>query len=81
MSQDKSPKIAPVDERLPVSKSWVFSLQHVLAMCAGAVAVPMMIGNAARLDHASIVFNKCLLVYGRYRNTHTKCWYRKYCRC
>ena len=66
MSRDKSPKIAPVDERLPVSKSWVFSLQHVLAMCAGAVAVPMMIGSAARLDHASIVFliNACLFMAG-----------------
>ncbi|KPI48683.1 uracil permease [Clostridioides difficile] len=66
MSQDKSPKIAPVDERLPISKSWVFSLQHVLAMCAGAVAVPMMIGSAARLDHASIVFliNACLFMAG-----------------
>ncbi|WP_278683519.1 solute carrier family 23 protein [Paraclostridium bifermentans] len=56
MSQEKSPKIAPVDERIPVSKSWIFSLQHVLAMCAGAVAVPMMVGSAAGLDHESIVF-------------------------
>ncbi|WP_042276174.1 nucleobase:cation symporter-2 family protein [[Clostridium] dakarense] len=66
MSQSKSPKIAPVDERLPISKSWVFSLQHVLAMCAGAVAVPMMVGSAAGLDHGSIVFliSACVFMAG-----------------
>ena len=66
MSQSKSPKIAPVDERLPISKSWIFSLQHVLAMCAGAVAVPMMIGTAAGLNHESIVFliSACVFMAG-----------------
>ncbi|GAA0092056.1 nucleobase:cation symporter-2 family protein [Paraclostridium bifermentans] len=66
MSQEKSPKIAPVDERIPVSKSWIFSLQHVLAMCAGAVAVPMMVGSAAGLDHESIVFliSACIFMAG-----------------
>ena len=66
MSQSKSPKIAPVDERLPISKSWIFSLQHVLAMCAGAVAVPMMVGTAAGLDHQSIVFliSACIFMAG-----------------
>lgn len=66
MSQNKSPKIAPVDERLPISKSWVFSLQHVLAMCAGAVAVPMMVGSAAGLDQESIVFliSACIFMAG-----------------
>ena len=66
MSQNESPKIAPVDERLPISNSWVFSLQHVLAMCAGAVAVPMMVGIAAGLDHSSIVFliSACVFMAG-----------------
>ena len=66
MSQSKSPKIAPVDERLPISKSWIFSLQHVLAMCAGAVAVPMMVGTAAGLDHQGIVFliSACIFMAG-----------------
>lgn len=48
--------IAPVDEKIPFSKAWIFSLQHVMAMCAGAVAVPLMVGEAAGLDHAEIVF-------------------------
>lgn len=66
MSQDNSPKIAPVDEKMPFSKAWIFSLQHVLAMAAGAVAVPMMVGNAAGLDQTSIVFliNACLFMAG-----------------
>ena len=66
MSQEKSPIIAPVDERLPISKSWIFSLQHVMAMCAGAVAVPMMVGTAAGLDHSSIVFliSACVFMAG-----------------
>lgn len=66
MSQSKSPKIAPVDERLPISKTWIFSLQHVLAMCAGAVAVPMMVGSAAGLDQESIVFliSACIFMAG-----------------
>lgn len=66
MSQNKSPKIAPVDERLPISKTWIFSLQHVFAMCAGAVAVPMMVGSAARLDQESIVFliSACIFMAG-----------------
>ncbi|HHD2767880.1 TPA: nucleobase:cation symporter-2 family protein [Clostridium perfringens] len=48
--------IAPVDERIPFSKAWIFSLQHVMAMCAGAVAVPLMVGEAAGLNHSEIVF-------------------------
>lgn len=48
--------IAPVDEKIPFSKAWIFSLQHVMAMCAGAVAVPLMVGEAARLNHTEIVF-------------------------
>lgn len=48
--------VAPVDEKISFSKAWVFSLQHVMAMCAGAVAVPLMVGEAAGLNHSEIVF-------------------------
>lgn len=48
--------IAPVDEKIPFSKAWIFSLQHVMAMCAGAVAVPLMVGEAGGLNHTEIVF-------------------------
>lgn len=49
-------KIAPVDEVLPKGKTFALALQHVLAMCAGAVAVPIIVGNAAGLSQAEIVF-------------------------
>ncbi|MBW6408749.1 nucleobase:cation symporter-2 family protein [Clostridium weizhouense] len=48
--------IPEVDEKIPFSKLWIFSLQHVMSMCAGAVAVPIMIGGAAGLEHLEIVF-------------------------
>lgn len=49
-------RVAPVDEKMPFSKAWIFSLQHVMAMCAGAVAVPLMIGEAAGMSQSEIVF-------------------------
>lgn len=54
--ENEKENIAPVDERIPFSKAWIFSLQHVMAMCAGAVAVPLMVGEAAGLNHSEIVF-------------------------
>ncbi|NFG57431.1 purine permease [Clostridium botulinum] len=48
--------IPAVDEKIPFSKAWIFSLQHVMSMCAGAVAVPLMIGEAAGLNNLEIVF-------------------------
>ena len=48
--------VEPVDEKIPFSKSWIFSLQHVMAMCAGAVAVPLMVGEAAGMNQSEIVF-------------------------
>lgn len=57
MGEEKNIKVVPpVDEKIPFSKAWIFSLQHVMAMCAGAVAVPLMVGEAAGLSHVEIVF-------------------------
>ncbi len=38
--------VHPVDERLPLPRLVPLALQHVLVMCAGAVAVPLIIGRA-----------------------------------
>ncbi|MBC2682348.1 nucleobase:cation symporter-2 family protein [Corynebacterium anserum] len=38
--------VHPVDEKPPLSKLFFFGLQHVLAMYAGAVAVPLIVGGA-----------------------------------
>ncbi|GGO97809.1 nucleobase:cation symporter-2 family protein [Wenjunlia tyrosinilytica] len=56
----------PVDEVPPPSRLAVLSLQHVFIMYAGAVAVPFIVGNALKLDFATIALlvNADLLVAG-----------------
>jgi len=56
MSDQNTVKSPGVDERIQFSKVWIFSLQHVFAMCAGAVAVPIIVGGAAGLSSKEIVF-------------------------
>ncbi|UBM62233.1 purine permease [Candidatus Sulfidibacterium hydrothermale] len=46
----------PVDEMLPGGQLFVYGLQHVLAMYAGAVAVPLIIAGAAHLTKAETAF-------------------------
>lgn len=48
--------VAPVDEMLPAGKLFLFGLQHVLAMYAGAVAVPLIIAGAAGLNQTQTAF-------------------------
>jgi NCS2 family nucleobase:cation symporter-2 len=49
-------KVAPVDEMLPKSTLFVYGLQHVMAMYAGAVAVPLIIGNALNMSPEEIIY-------------------------
>ncbi|MGH8810224.1 MAG: solute carrier family 23 protein, partial [Noviherbaspirillum sp.] len=42
--------ISPVDEKLPAGKLAALGLQHVLVMYAGAIAVPLIIGRALKLQ-------------------------------
>ena len=51
-----SDKIHPVDEILPVPKLLALGLQHVLVMYAGAVAVPLIIGRALKLQPEDVAF-------------------------
>ncbi|MFF0383446.1 nucleobase:cation symporter-2 family protein [Streptomyces sp. NPDC004286] len=46
----------PVDEIPPVRQLAAFGLQHVLAMYAGAVAVPLIVGGALRLSPADLAY-------------------------
>ena len=46
----------PVDEMLPGGKLFLYGLQHVLAMYAGAVAVPLIIAAAAGLTKEQTAF-------------------------
>lgn len=45
-----------IDEKLPAGKNIIFALQHVLVMVAGAVTVPVIIGNSAGLDDSIVTF-------------------------
>ncbi len=54
-SQEAPPQTAaPVDEVLPPNRLFFFGLQHVLVMYAGAIAVPILIGGAAKLSMEEI---------------------------
>ncbi|QDR82194.1 Uric acid transporter UacT [Sporomusa termitida] len=46
----------PVDEMLPAGPLFIYGLQHVLAMYAGAVAVPLIIANAIGLTQEQLIF-------------------------
>lgn len=46
----------PVDEILPAGQLFLYGLQHVLAMYAGAVAVPLIIAAAAGLTKEQTAF-------------------------
>lgn len=46
----------PVDQMLPAGQLFLYGLQHVLAMYAGAVAVPMIIAAAAGLTKEQTAF-------------------------
>jgi NCS2 family nucleobase:cation symporter-2 len=46
-----SQAVHPVDEVLPLGQLFVYGLQHVLVMYAGAVAVPLILATALNLPH------------------------------
>lgn len=48
--------IHPVDEFLPIGQLFTYGLQHVLAMYAGAVAVPLIIANGLGLPREQLIY-------------------------
>lgn len=59
-------EVHPVDARLPAVQLGTLGLQHVLAMYAGAVAVPLIVGGALKLppDQLAYLINADLLISG-----------------
>lgn len=58
-------KVAPVDEMLPKGQLFTYGLQHVMAMYAGAVAVPLIIANALKLPPEQVIYLiQCDLLVG-----------------
>ncbi|MFF3562805.1 nucleobase:cation symporter-2 family protein [Streptomyces sp. NPDC002574] len=56
MATTSRPPVHPVDEVLPPARLAAFGLQHVLAMYAGAVAVPLIVGGALKLSPADLAY-------------------------
>src|SRR5574337_1294288 len=58
--------VEPVDERLPAGRLFTLGLQHVLVMYAGAIAVPLIIGGALKLDprHVAMLISADLFACG-----------------
>ncbi len=58
--------VHPVDEVPPAGALAAFGLQHVLAMYAGAVAVPLVVGGALRMPASDLAYlvNADLLLCG-----------------
>ncbi len=46
----------PVDEMLPFGKLFTYGLQHVLAMYAGAVAVPLIVAHGLNLPREQLIY-------------------------
>jgi NCS2 family nucleobase:cation symporter-2 len=46
----------PVDQVLPLGQLFVYGLQHVLAMYAGAVAVPLIVAAALKLSQQQLIY-------------------------
>jgi uric acid transporter len=46
----------PVDEMLPLGRLFTYGLQHVMAMYAGAVAVPLMVASGLGLTKAQLIY-------------------------
>jgi xanthine permease len=56
IAEEQSRTTHPVDEVLPPGQLFVYGLQHVLAMYAGAVAVPLVVGSALKLSQEQLIF-------------------------
>lgn len=65
-SSDNKNAVAPVDEVLPIMQMFLYGLQHVLVMYAGAVAVPLVVGNAVGLpaEHIILLISADLFICG-----------------
>ncbi|MEU9302139.1 nucleobase:cation symporter-2 family protein [Streptomyces sp. NPDC048269] len=56
LSVDGEQSTHPVDEVLPLPKLALYGFQHVLAFYAGAVIVPIIVGNALKLSPEQLVY-------------------------
>lgn len=53
---NKEKHLDEVDKKIPVVETLLLAFQHVLVMCAGAIAVPLIVGNAVGLSQNQVIF-------------------------
>jgi uric acid transporter len=46
-SKKQDAVLRPEDERLPLGRTYVYGIQHIMTMYGGVIAVPLIIGGAA----------------------------------
>ena len=56
MTTAAAASVHPVDQKLPWGKTLVYAFQHVLAMYAGAVAVPLVLAGAVHLSTEELIY-------------------------
>jgi len=63
---DDNPIAIGLEDKVPIWSSVVYGLQHIVAMFAGIVAVPLIVGSAIGLppDQKTILVQACLLTSG-----------------
>lgn len=52
--QNEAPPVSPEDERLPLGRTLLYGLQHILTMYGGVVSVPLIVGGAAGMSTAEV---------------------------
>ena len=55
-TNDQDRVVHPVDRVLPIGQLLIYGLQHVLAMYAGAVAVPLIVASALKLSQKQLIY-------------------------
>jgi NCS2 family nucleobase:cation symporter-2 len=55
-TNDQGRTVHPVDRVLPIGQLLIYGLQHVLAMYAGAVAVPLIVASALKLSQEQLIY-------------------------
>ena len=56
MTTTATAAVHPVDQKLPWGRTLVYAFQHVLAMYAGAVAVPLVLAGAVHLSTEELIY-------------------------
>ncbi len=58
--------VRPEDERLSIAQNIVYGLQHILSMFGGVIAVPLIVGGAAKLpaDQMAILVASAIFISG-----------------